>query len=461
MIARRAAGLPWPSDRLPPNRGIPRARRGGRVAISDKAGSPGGAPGARGRRRGRPDRHGDAVFCILVLAACLLCDVIGVVNYFGALQGVLDFAGRPVGRDFVNYWTGGKAVFDGMLPEIFDFDLYHPYQERLLGVAFADHNWSYPPHMLLLVWPLGLLPYLPGLALWSAATTAAYLWACGAGRRDRRAVVPALLLAPATYVCLTGGQNGLLTGALLIGGLKLTRRHPVLAGMLFGLLTVKPQLGLLLPFALLAARQWTAIASAGLTALALAGGSALLFGVDSWRAYLDLVVPLQTAIMNHGTGMFTTMMPSAYMGLRLLGVAQEARTAVQLLLFGLTLAGVLWTFARSRDDVLKLAVLAVGTFVASPYAFNYDMTTASLAVALLALRGLRAGFLPGERVVLAMTWLLPITIHWFNGNNAPVGPVVLLACFGYLIWRVRAEVRGRAPEAAPVRPPQPALDANR
>ncbi len=396
------------------------------MAISDKGGS-----------------AGDAVFCVVILAACLLCGAIGLVNDVGALQGILDAAGRPVGRDFINTWTGGRAVFDGMLPEIFDVTRYHPYQERLLGVEFADHNWSYPPHLLLLVWPLGLLPYLPALALWSVATLAAYLWACRLGRAEGRTIVLALLLAPATYVCLTGGQNGFLTGALLIAGLGLLPRRPVLAGLLFGLLTVKPQLGLLLPFALLAARQWTAIAAAGLTALALAGGSALLFGIESWQAYLDLVLPLQTAIMNRGTGMFTTMMPSAYVGLRLLGVGQEIRTAVQLLLFLLALSGVLWTFARSRDPVLRLGVLAVGTFIASPYAFNYDMTAVSLAVVLLALRGLRAGFLPGERLALAMTWLLPITVHWLNGNGAPAGPVVLLACFGYLLWRVRAEIRGR------------------
>src|SRR3546814_13973031 len=89
--------------------------------------------------------------------------------------------------------------------------------------------------------------------------------------------------------------NGFLTGALLIGGLRLLGTKPIVAGILFGILTVKPQLGILLPFALLAARQWTAIAAAGATTVLLVGISVLLFGWESWQAYIDLVIPLQTA----------------------------------------------------------------------------------------------------------------------------------------------------------------------
>src|SRR3546814_10644419 len=111
--------------------------------------------------------------------------------------------------------------------------------------------------------------------------------------------------------------NGFLTGALLIGGLRLLGTKPIVAGILFGILTVKPQLGILLPFALLAARQWTAIAAAGATTVLLVGISVLLFGWESWQAYIDLVIPLQTAIMTEGSGLFLPMMPSAYMGMRL------------------------------------------------------------------------------------------------------------------------------------------------
>ena len=64
-----------------------------------------------------------------------------------------------------------------------------------------------------------------------------------------RWVWPAIAFPP-VFLCLMQGQTGLLAAALLGGGLLALRPRPVLAGVLFGLLTVKPQLGLLLPFAL-------------------------------------------------------------------------------------------------------------------------------------------------------------------------------------------------------------------
>ncbi len=389
---------------------------------------------------GHSGLYSDTLFCIAILAGCLVYNLLTLTAYLASISPeYLDTAGRVVGRDFVNYWTGGVAVFDGMIPEIFDIQLYHPYQEQLLGLEFVEHNWSYPPHMLLLVSPLGLMPYLPALALWSAFMLGGYIWVCSAQNVDRLAIAGALLLAPASFVCLTTGQNGFLTAVLLIGGIRLLGKHSILAGVLFGILTVKPQLGILVPFALVAAREWKAIISASLTAVTLIGLSVVFFGIESWKSYFELVVPVQSSIVNEGRGVFLTMMPSAYVGLRLLGFDQDVRAIVQVFLLIVAVIGVAWTFARSQDWVLRLAVLAVGTIVASPYAFNYDMTAVSLAVALLALRALRQSFLPGERIVLALTWLLPITVELLNPIGLPIGSLVLLACFGLVLWRVYEE----------------------
>jgi hypothetical protein len=377
-----------------------------------------------------------AIFGVL-LAACLAYYCFsGFIYLAGFNHGIFDAAWRPIGRDFVNYWSGGVAVFDGMVPEIFDASLFHPYQERLLGHGFAQHNWSYPPHMLLLVWPLGLLPYLWALVAWSFVTLGTYLWASTAARDGRHFLLMALLLAPATFENFTGGQNGFLTGALLVAGLRLLGPRPILAGILFGLLTVKPQLGLLLPFALLAGRHWTAIVAAGLTTVTLIGLSILLFGWESWQAYIDLTVPLQTDGMNKWQGAFLTMMPSAYMGMRLLEAEPVARYAAQSVFTVTALLGVVWAFARSGDADLKLGALALGAVLASPYVFNYDMTAVSLAVALVTLRGLREGFLPGERVILMATWLLPSAVVWLNGSQLPIGSLILMGCFGYVLARI-------------------------
>src|SRR3546814_11942074 len=108
-----------------------------------------------------PDARNDAMLYVFLLAVCLAFDgYAGAVYLTSFSQGIFDSAWRPIGRDFVNYWSAGVAISDGLILQIFDIELFHPYQERLFGQSFADHNWSYPPHMLLLVWPFGQLPYI-------------------------------------------------------------------------------------------------------------------------------------------------------------------------------------------------------------------------------------------------------------------------------------------------------------
>ena len=161
-----------------------------------------------------------------------------------------------------------------------------------------------------------------------------------------------------------------------------------------------------------------------------------------WRSYFDLAIPHQAVVMNERNGVFLFMTPSVYMGLRLLEVEPLLRNGIQAAFLIIALAGVIWTFARSKDDVLKFGVLAVGTFLASPYGFNYDMTTVSLAVVLIAVRALREGFQPGERLALAATWLLPTAIALFNAARVPIGSLILLLCFACLLIRVRHELKG-------------------
>jgi hypothetical protein len=394
------------------------------------------------RSPGEPtEANGDRVIAIVVLALCLLYITFASIGYLLQFDGgIFDQLGRPIGRDFVNYWAAGVAIFEGKVPLLFDIQGFHLYQEGLLGESFAEHSWSYPPNMLLMIWPLGQLPYLWGLAAWSFLLLSLYLWVSTTGRGDQALLLIALLLAPATYANFSGGQNGFLTAVLMIGGFRLLGRRPILAGVLFGLLTVKPQLGVLLPFALLAARQWSTMLSATVTAVALFALSVAVFGWESWQAYLQVTVPHQSTVMSEYKGVFLAMMPSPYIGLRLLHVDPSIRWAVQGCFSAVALLGVVWTFARCEDQDLRFSALAVGTFLATPYAFNYDMTTVSLAIALLALQGWRQGFLPSERLSLALSWVLPIAILWLNHYIAPIGSLILLASFVYILLRVRQPV---------------------
>ena len=125
--------------------------------------------------------------------------------------------------------------------------------------------------------------------------------------------LPALLLLALTPACLIntiGGQNGFLSAALFLGGVLNIDRRPILAGVLIGLLTFKPHLGIVLPFALVALGAWRVIASAAVTALALFALSTAMFGLDAWREYVAVVGPYQTELLRQFEGFYTNMMVS-------------------------------------------------------------------------------------------------------------------------------------------------------
>ncbi len=84
---------------------------------------------------------------------------------------------------------------------------------------------------------------------------------------DNRLLV-ALLLSPAAVLCVISGQSSLITAAMLVTIFAWLDRRPVAAGILIGLLTLKPQLGVLFPIMLIASGRWRVFASAAVTTLA-------------------------------------------------------------------------------------------------------------------------------------------------------------------------------------------------
>lgn len=365
-------------------------------------------------------------------------------HYLSQLSGLFDASGHPLGRDFMVYWTAAKLAAEGQLLQILDVEGFHRHQLALMGGAFPLHPWPYPPVLLLLIRPLAWLPYLPAYLTWAVLGFALYAYAAHRGGwagRPALAVVGllALALAPTSFVNLFVGQNGFFSAALLAGGLFALDRRPVLAGVLFGLLIFKPQLGILIPVALIAMREWRAFAAAAVTGAAFVGLSVAVDGVEIWRLFLTEALPFQTQVTETGSGFFTWMMPTVFMAARLLGLDNAVGYGLQAVSGIAAVGAAYWAFRNTRDPVLRLAVLSVATFLVLPYGFNYDMTIVSVGLVYYALRQADHGFLAGERAVLALAWVLPFAIMPLGAFGLPIGPVVLWLLFACLIRRVRLE----------------------
>jgi alpha-1,2-mannosyltransferase len=392
-----------------------------------------------------PHSAAEDLYAKLTVAAGVFFVVLEV-SYFALagrhLFGLIpsDGFGPAIGRDFVNTWIGGRSAFSGGPAPWFDFDTYNAMLRQLTGDPdFPDLFWSYPPHLILFIWPLGLLPYLPAYAVWCAGGLALYLWAARSGGVEKKHML-FLAVAPGVAVNVFFGQNGFLTAALLIGGLANLERRPIVSGILFGILTVKPQFGLLLPVLLLITGRWRAIAAAVVTTLALFAATSLWFGSDIWLEYVRKVTPQQHWLLTQGGGLLVPMVSSAFVNARLIGLPLEADWVVQGLSSAAALAMVVWTFWRRRDQVLSLALFVTATFLFSPWMLNYDMVIFGWVVALLRQRPDNA---PADDVLAIAVWTLPVTMLLFGAVHIPIAMLVLPAFAGRLIWRLsRAEPAG-------------------
>jgi Glycosyltransferase family 87 len=340
-----------------------------------------------------------------------------VVAYFAA-HGRVDAHAHA---DFVNVWSAGRLVLQGDAVRIFDPRQFFAAQQAMFDPAVAFHFWSYPPTALFFVAPLGLFDYFTAFTVWSVAgliVLALAGWTFLGDRRD----LGLLLLSPAVAVNLGLGQNGFLTGAMLLAGTALMDRRPIAGGALFGLLSFKAHLGVLVPVALLARRQWRLLAISAVTAIALVALSAAVFGIFTWRAFFALTVPAQTRAMSEGTGSFLWLMPTAFVSGRLLGLSAPSALAVQAP-FAAVSAWLVWrAYRRDGDPSTRAAMLMVATFLATPLGFNYDMIPVAAATLVLArsTRSVRDRFLCG------MVWIVPVAVMPFNAVRLPIMPLALL-----------------------------------
>ena len=349
--------------------------------------------------------------------------------------------GQTIGRDFAVFWTASVLLRLGDALALFDPATYQPALEQVMGVDLAFMPFPYPPHSLLFVVALSVFPYLVALVLWLVGTfclVPALLWR----RVDQRWVMAiALLLSPAAAVNISTGQNGFLSAALLCGGLLCLERRPVLAGLLIGLLSYKPQLGLLIPLLLLSAGHWRAFWAATATVVLLILGSSLVLGTEAWTFFLTKTGPQQLALMEGGTGRFQFMVPTYFMSGRLLGLPLWQCWTLQAISAAMAALASIWAFRQPVPHQLKAALAMVAAFLASPYLLTYDMIIVMVAILL-------AGqcFVPKwwESVVCALAWLLPAAVL---PATMPVGPIILTALFLVLLRRVLESRVGRVDQS--------------
>ena len=338
-----------------------------------------------------------------------------------------DGAGAPLGEDFLNFWSGAYLSMTGQWPVIYDFEAFHRFENSIVGGVIGLYHYSYPPVTWLVTAPVALLPYPVAWLVWQLGGWAAF--ATAIRRIAPRHWLLLSLAPPAVFINATGGQNGCWLAAAVGWGLILLKDRPLTAGAILALFVVKPQLGWLIPIALLAGGERRALLGFVVAAAALLALSVAAFGPAAWLAYAERAQVLTKVILEHGSGTWHRML-SVFVFVRHAGSTAAVAYAVQAIasLAAAAMVARCWWVRRAGPEAY--AVLTLGLLASALYVSDYDCVMASLAAAWLWNRSTQP-----VRIALAGVIAMPLfAAVAANATHLALGMFVLWAAFGMTAW---------------------------
>ena len=326
--------------------------------------------------------------------------------------------------DYDMFWLAGVFARHGQAALLYNHVRYAALAAQFLPYHSGWWPFVYPPTVLLPAWIISALPLVAGYYLFSALLVlAAIVLLRRAG--VARWCIAAGLISLAAMWNLYLGQLGLICGALLVFGLSRLRTHPFPAGAALSLLAVKPQYALLVPVAVLASRNWRALAAGALGLALLFSLSFTLGGEQAFAAYLG---PGRAAMrtmleQNFAPGGYQAMGTSVFWMLHSLHASNAAAYAGQGIV-SIACAALVWRQWEAGNTPLAATVFC--TLLTSPYGFIDDLAIYAVLLPTLARRDT-----PWRNAALSWLWLAPAFVPQFvSAYGFLPTPLLLLAALG-------------------------------
>ena len=315
--------------------------------------------------------------------------------------------GAIANRDFVSLWVAGKLATSGHAAQAYDLAALRAAAHSLAGTTF-NIAFPYPPHILFIAVPLSLLPLKFSFFLWQA-TSAALFYVAARPYVPKKLPRALVLLTPAAVINVTFGQVGFFYGALWLFAFAGS-------SVAAALLTFKPHLGVLIAAEVARRRHllFTCLLAGSIICL-----SAMVFGLDAWRASILGAVSQQIGLLSSTDVLkWYYQMTTPYLGYGLIGWVAFAAAAVLLLV--------------RNFNVFSAATAA---FLIAPYGFHYDMTVVCLGFGILLFERWRS-MPPWQTLACALAFLSPVLVS----VGTWVVPPLLLAGLYIQCIQVRSQL---------------------
>lgn len=348
------------------------------------------------------------------------------------------------GGDFITFWMRAHQLATAPPSPSAIYDTAPLEAEKSASLIRTPETlppFPYPPHMLALIAPLGYIDYRPALEIWLLLTLALYTAALlkHPAIIPKRPLLPLILLSPFALYTIVTSQTGFLTAGLLIAGLICLPRKPLCAALCFALLTIKPQLGWLIPILLIAGRQWRCLIATTLFTLIALALTTAWFGPTIWPTYLHYTQAF-FEVLDTRPELLSNMNASLTRSLLINAIPAPLAYSLQAA-FALFAAHTLWRSVKTigLTHPLTQCLLITGSFLGAPHILIYDMPIALLPVLYFLNHIWQKTDRPYESLALALLLLSPILA--LQTSMIPTVFLAMLACHLLLLKRLRHPAR--------------------
>jgi hypothetical protein len=289
-------------------------------------------------------------------------------------------AGPLKGADFVQFYTLGHLASTQRVASMYDGALLHEAQVELVPESRREiYPPVYPPQAAVLFAPVTGISYQRALLVWCLITILGYaliVWSAWKAVADllpdRLFVIAAAAAFPPFWSLVLHGQvTVILLAAFWAGWLALERRRQWLAGVAFGLLALKPQLGIPLAAVVLACGEWTMLAGAVSSVVAQAAAVWLVLGTEAFTTFAESI-PVTIAyadlleakpFLSHSLRAVTRLVPN-WIGLPVWAA----------------LSAVVLGYTSQAPVRVRLGVVVLASALVNPHMIIYDLTVLALPI---------------------------------------------------------------------------------
>ncbi len=343
---------------------------------------------------GRREAH--ALAWMALAMGVLLCAISVVLGFAGRT-----FLGRPLGGDFVEFYTIGKILNTDAPARIYDLRLATGLQHATLP-SMPDTQmliFGQAPFIASLFRPFALLPYAWAYMAWLAFSAALYiaglalLFRClGLNAADRKTgFLLALSSTPFLFETWIGGQMSVV--AFFIWVLFfwcLERDWRFLAGFVLALCLFKPTLVALPVLMLVLGRRWRVVGGFAGGGIAMAALSVATVGLDGCRGWIQALAMNGHMVATAGEAWHEAKYVDLLAFFHLLLGNQailESVATIFAALIALSWLGLAWWRSDGAMNRPLWAATLCFMLVANPYVPIYDAILIVIAVTLVAANG--------------------------------------------------------------------------